>query len=80
VLAGPSMKRGSCEVLMASRKVAVMTPSSWLEEYVSDPISAYWHCQLETNSEEKPVVRSPQTSPGEGLRNRSGLLPRLHDG
>jgi hypothetical protein len=77
VLAGPSTKKGSYEVSMASLKGAVMTLSSWLEEYVSDLISACWHCQLETNSEEKPVVRSPQTSPAEGLRNMSGSLLQL---
>jgi hypothetical protein len=52
-------------------------PGSSLGECVTDPICAYWHCQLEINSEEKPAAQSPQTSPGEGLQNMSGLLLRL---
>jgi hypothetical protein len=80
VSVGPSMKRGSCAVLMVSLRGVVMMPLSWLEVCVSDPIFAYSRCQLETNSVEMLAARSPQTSPGGALRNMFGLLLRLYYG
>jgi hypothetical protein len=80
VSVGPSMKRGFCAVLMVSLRGVVMMPLSWLEVCVSDPIFAYSHCRLETNSVEMLAAQSPRTSPGGALRNMFGLLLRLYYG
>lgn len=65
---------------MGFLKGAVMTLRILLGECVSAPIFAYWHCQLETDSEEMPAVQSPRTFPGAAQPSMSDLLLRLSGG
>lgn len=71
---GQSRRRDFCGALMGYPKEVVMRLQIWLEECVSDRISACSHCQLETNSEETLVGQSPRTSPG-GARQSMFYLP-----
>jgi hypothetical protein len=62
---------------MGFLKGAVMMLQTLLGEYVSVPIFAYSHCQLETDSEEMPAAQSPRTFPGATQPSMSDLLLRL---